>query len=183
MQWHQHGLCCILQIFYCWRSSWGKGSFVPLLRDKLQQPLWINFDLCQWYCWYKSELICAGGSGPGRGLEFSVHCHLWSLSPLEHNSPVPPHLLLIPFNPLPLPHRVPGLPILAGLYSFARVHRKVLAFPLAVGSLECHKEHFMVLLWQPVLVERMFHQCRPWIGLSWKCPVDVGLLWCPLLNV
>lgn len=41
----------------------------PLAPGKLQQPQRVNSDLHQRYCWHKSELIHAGGTGPGRCLD------------------------------------------------------------------------------------------------------------------
>lgn len=63
----------------------------------------------QQYCWCKSELICAGESGMGKGIGFDVHrCHQNPPPPtpyLPTPAPFPPCSFLPPalFNPFPCP--------------------------------------------------------------------------------
>lgn len=88
----------------------------PLILNQLQ---WVNLELHQQYQWYKSLLIHAGQSCPGKGLGFGAHCYPKSCSPPGLS---PPLLLHIPHTHLPicplLPHSTSSLPSLAPALAF-----------------------------------------------------------------
>lgn len=79
-------------------SHWRVREHLPLCpQGKPQHLLWINLDLCQQYHRCKFELIWAGGSNPGRGLEYGMCWCRWFPSWAQS------YLFPVPFPPtLPL---------------------------------------------------------------------------------
>lgn len=120
----------------------------PVVRDKPQQSLWGNLDLCQRYSWRKSTLILEGESGPERGQDSA-----FAMLPPKPPHPRPALSLSCPSLPLsahPLP--IPPLPCL--LPNF--LCRQIFGHPLV-----CER-----LLWPPS------HQaCSAcWWRLLCNCP-------------
>lgn len=117
-------------------------TFIFLPQAKTQQPLCINSDRHQQYHRCKSVLIRTVKSGLGRGLEFSMHHSLPSLTsspPLTHCHPVlhtPSPVMPTPFNPsLTSPTPCTGLYLPSGLHQSTGMCMKAPAFPVVPSLL------------------------------------------------